>query len=222
MEIFKQLNKKGYKHYYDGTVEELDSMNKDNQHLHSEIMQVVMWLYEKHRIWISVLRHTKSGKGIYFESVINIMTFSGYNSPTEAYEAAIEHTLNNFDMKEQFVTYEIALKLKELGFDEPCLAYFEDKELMHGMLNNLGKRRYLVSPLWQQVIDWFRERYNLHLVPIYSYNDILHWSYHIEDIVTGECYIPLIDDGLTLKSTKYEAREQAILKAIEIINGRNI
>ena len=26
-------------------------------------------------------------------------------------------------MKEQFVTYEIALKLKELGFDEECFRY---------------------------------------------------------------------------------------------------
>lgn len=54
MKIFKQLNKKGYKHYYEGTVEELDSMDKDNQHLHSEIMQVIMWLYEKHGVWINV------------------------------------------------------------------------------------------------------------------------------------------------------------------------
>lgn len=56
MEIFKELNKKGYKHYYEGTVEELDSMDKDNQYLHSEIMQVIMWLYEKHEIWIDVNR----------------------------------------------------------------------------------------------------------------------------------------------------------------------
>ena len=35
-------------------LEELDSMDKDNQHLHSEIMQVVMWLYEKHGVWITV------------------------------------------------------------------------------------------------------------------------------------------------------------------------
>lgn len=27
-------------------------------------------------------------------------------------------------MKKQFVTYEIALKLKELGFDEPCFGYY--------------------------------------------------------------------------------------------------
>ena len=31
-------------------------------------------------------------------------------------------------MKEQFVTYNIALKLKELGFDEECLAYYIDPE----------------------------------------------------------------------------------------------
>lgn len=30
-------------------------------------------------------------------------------------------------MKEQFVTYEIALKLKELGFDEKCFYYFNVK-----------------------------------------------------------------------------------------------
>ena len=93
--MFKQLNKKGYKHYYEGTVEELDSMNKDNQHLYSEIMQVIMWLYEKHGIWISVLQHTKNSEGKYFEAFVNSMTFSGYNSPTEAYEVAIEYTLKN-------------------------------------------------------------------------------------------------------------------------------
>lgn len=27
-------------------------------------------------------------------------------------------------MKDQFVSYPIALKLKELGFDEPCFGYY--------------------------------------------------------------------------------------------------
>ena len=64
-------------------------------------------------------------------------------------------------MKKEFVTYEIALALKKLGFDEPCLAYFEDKELMRGILNNPGKRRYLIAPLWQQAFRWFRVKHNL-------------------------------------------------------------
>jgi hypothetical protein len=59
------------------------------------IAEVVMWLYEEFGIWISVLQHTKNGKGIYFESVVNSMTFSGYDTPKEAYESAIEYTLNN-------------------------------------------------------------------------------------------------------------------------------
>ena len=31
-------------------------------------------------------------------------------------------------MKEQFVTYEIALKLKELDFNEECFGYFNEKK----------------------------------------------------------------------------------------------
>ena len=30
----------------------------------------------------------------------------------------------NLIMKKQFVTYEIALKLKKLGFDEECFGYY--------------------------------------------------------------------------------------------------
>ena len=100
MAIFKELNKKGYKHYYDGTVEELDSMDKDNQHLHSEIMQVIMWLYEKYKIWIQVfiLNKTFAWKVQDVNTLVITCLYAqqdkGYNSPTEAYEAAIEYTLN--------------------------------------------------------------------------------------------------------------------------------
>ena len=99
MKIFKQLNKKGYKHYYEGTIEELDSMDKDNQHLHSEIMQVVMWLYEKHGIWISVVQNEYLDKFQYTltqkkSNSWNIVDNDKlFNSPTEAYEAAIKHCL---------------------------------------------------------------------------------------------------------------------------------
>ena len=104
MEIFKRLNKKGYKHYYDGTVEELDSMDKDNQHLHSEIMQVVMWLYEKHGIWVNV-EYTYGLNGFSWKAIkiewADIIHSKydadqdSFNSPTEAYEKAIEHVFKN-------------------------------------------------------------------------------------------------------------------------------
>ena len=74
------------------------------------IAEVVMWLYEKHGIWINVWSDTNldlpewktTAKWFY---VVNCDLSDSYNpqtgkpkqlfnSPTEAYEAAIEYTLN--------------------------------------------------------------------------------------------------------------------------------
>ena len=99
MKIFKQLNKKGYKHYYEGTIEELDLMDKSNPDLYSEIMQVIMWLYEKHGIWIYI-SDSSARLGFRYQiqklKILGENNFSSeerYNSPTEAYEAAIEYCL---------------------------------------------------------------------------------------------------------------------------------
>lgn len=78
------------------------------------ISDVVMWLYEKHGIWIAVdwMTRTKPYKSGFYSNLrgttkplnqdnfisINNTKSPGYevfNSPTEAYEAAIEYTLKN-------------------------------------------------------------------------------------------------------------------------------
>ena len=72
-------------------------------------------------------------------------------------------------MKEQFVTYEIALKLKELGFDELCFGEYiipENPELEIYQDNDYNMyydkpKSICLAPLWQQVIDWFREKHNM-------------------------------------------------------------
>lgn len=78
-------------------------------------------------------------------------------------------------MKEQFVTYEISLKLKELGFDESCLAYYlgnggfvalsQNKTYFIGEKNSNFTTEFdlnnCAAPLWQQVIDWLREKHGL-------------------------------------------------------------
>ena len=74
-------------------------------------------------------------------------------------------------MEEQFVTKEIAKRLKEKGFDEPCYAYFrkEDDALIMISSGIAGvKYSYitddpLLAPLWQQVIDWFRVKHNIRI-----------------------------------------------------------
>jgi hypothetical protein len=45
----------------------------------------------------------------------------------------------------EFVTYELALRMKQLGFDEPCLTC--------GYV--------ILRPLYQQAFRWFREKHKL-------------------------------------------------------------
>ena len=66
------------------------------------IAEVVMWLYEKHEIWIGVI--CDAGNDLLFTFKIYstkmgeercIVNGNMYESPTEDYEAAIEYTLKN-------------------------------------------------------------------------------------------------------------------------------
>ena len=67
------------------------------------IAEVVMWLYEKHGIWIDVslnqFSKPKDLQWMYSIVFTKDCTYShspkSYASPTEAYEAAILYTLNN-------------------------------------------------------------------------------------------------------------------------------
>jgi len=65
----------------------------------------------------------------------------------------------------EFVTYEQALALKELGFDEKCLAFYNSKFLDStdynfddGTSKDIGL--CIKAPLKQQVFRWFREKHN--------------------------------------------------------------
>ena len=67
--------------------------------LRPTIAEVVMWLYEKHGIWVCVAEHDGWGYSIqnpYSETTNNVIkNCFEFDSPTEAYEAAIDYTLNN-------------------------------------------------------------------------------------------------------------------------------
>jgi hypothetical protein len=66
-------------------------------------------------------------------------------------------------MNREFIPYEQALDLKELGFNEPCLAYFytyDDENLLSYDLKILNDN--LKTPLYRQCFRWFREKYGLY------------------------------------------------------------
>ena len=130
-------------------------------------------------------------------------------------------------MKEQFVTYEIALKLKELGFDEDCIGRF----FMGIFQQEFSPENYPYKevnsfhcPLWQQVIDWLREKYNLliHSPKLDEWNDG-KWCVKIESLDksiileehVGQPYWRIYRCFKTFE----ESREQVILKAIELIKN---
>ena len=70
-------------------------------------------------------------------------------------------------MKKEFVPYELALKIKELGFDEPCFGWYQWgslKKEYHPLKESSGNQSYMReedcnAPLFQQVFRWFREKY---------------------------------------------------------------
>ena len=122
-------------------------------------------------------------------------------------------------MKEQFVTYEIALKLKELGFDEDCINFYSFYPNIGWSLSLLGVTnedvveqmvchhniKGIKAPLWQQVIDWFREKHKIRVCNLVNiYIEATFIIYHSTDVE--------VIDG----NDFYKTREQAILKAIEL------
>jgi len=68
-------------------------------------------------------------------------------------------------MKKEFVPYELAVKLKELGFDEPCITCYDKLEMVASYgknvfdYKNYNSSGYMVSrPTFSQAFRWFREK----------------------------------------------------------------
>mgnify|MGYP006321721599 FL=1 len=123
-------------------------------------------------------------------------------------------------MEKEFVPYELAVKMKELGFDKDCFK-----------VKVLGKEQYdytqsdyadfpeqrekeVLIPLWQQAFDWFRETKNLF--------SIVNW-YRVNGNPNREFlfYIDVFEVGSETKN-KFEtyelARTACLEKLIEITN----
>ena len=67
-------------------------------------------------------------------------------------------------MNNEFIPYEQALELKELGFNEECAAHYldiDDLELKWKQYRNMSinESRLLQAPLYQQAFRFFREKY---------------------------------------------------------------
>jgi hypothetical protein len=112
--IFKQFSEKGYKHFTENTIEELDELSLKTSDIITEFAHLCEWLRVKHGIWVSVdwmtrVKPYESGYYCHLRGttkklnqdnfiVINDTLNPGYevfNSPQEAYSAAFDYVLNN-------------------------------------------------------------------------------------------------------------------------------
>jgi hypothetical protein len=69
-------------------------------------------------------------------------------------------------MKNEFIPYEQALELKELGFDEICFTSYNNNNLVNWwedpewVQNSELAQGYITAPTFSQAFRWFREKYN--------------------------------------------------------------
>ena len=148
--------------------------------------------------------------------------------------------MNKEDMiPKEFVPYEQALALEELGFDEPCLAWFsETKKLQiapetykkwtgkpcnNSNIINIFNVDCITAPTFSQAFRWFRDKYNLDI-------DISRNDQEMIDYVEreGGKYLPKYSYGYSNGTfirigtcMKYEEAELAcLIKLIEIVKEK--
>jgi len=129
-------------------------------------------------------------------------------------------------LEKEFVTYEQALALKELGFDEPCLggyiylqgsgtfelAFYKDRNVDFNTTSNI----YVSAPLYQQCWKWFREKYGLigHIRESLSFDNTMEYVTQINGTHVNH---GLPDKPINRFDTYEEAELACIDKLIQLI-----
>lgn len=130
-------------------------------------------------------------------------------------------------MQKLFVSYPIALKFRELGFEEPCFGFYPfsdkparlSKHLYSNDLTQHGDAIPIAAPLYQQVQDWFRDNHNIQVdASSHTVNQNKKWRDYIA-YVNGK---PMNDARDEEYQDYYKALTKAIEEALKLIeNGRN-
>lgn len=145
-------------------------------------------------------------------------------------------------MTKEFIPYEQALVLNELGFDEPCLAFynlfFEASPALPTMVFQENTRvnkcywlcntrgnfssipdEYISAPLYQQVFKWFMDKHNLDS-EIYM-NHELGVKFYTYLILQLDRAVITHKSGYDGKFYSYEEAElECIKKLIEIVKNK--
>jgi hypothetical protein len=124
-------------------------------------------------------------------------------------------------MEKEFIPFELALKMKQLGFDEPCMYYVDEQN--NSFIYNFQTHpdefiewcgvTVISTPLFQQAFRWFREKYQLHST-ITSISQE-SWQWHITK--PGESLGKMYQEDFY---TYEEAEQDCLVKLIDIIENK--
>jgi hypothetical protein len=133
-------------------------------------------------------------------------------------------------MTKEFIPYEYALELKELGFDEQCLAFYNGKYLDStkydfdtGSIKDIGQCNF--APTFSQAFRWFREKYGFYYTiwPEF-YRDGINFNWQILWYLPKDEWTKyVISDGTGQygDNGEYPSQEEAelacLIKLIEIV-----
>jgi hypothetical protein len=132
-------------------------------------------------------------------------------------------------MEKEFIPYEQALALKEIGFDEPCFGYYyalDNKKVGLEMYIDVQHQDtyFVQAPLYQQAFRWFREKYNLRGFIGFRPN-VKQFDCHIYDMsLSGKEYVKqrtMEEFNKDPKVGTYEEAElECLKKLIEIVKEK--
>jgi hypothetical protein len=133
-------------------------------------------------------------------------------------------------MEKEFIPYEQALALKEMGFDKPCLGYYvglgdskEDPFKLVQIQSEKGQFEWTDNvyhaPLYQQAFRWFREKYEIHSSVFWvEMEGFIYWNYRYSYLNGRQ--VESVNRSITFFDTPEEAELECLKKLIEIIKQK--
>ncbi len=122
------------------------------------------------------------------------------------------------DLKDLFVPYEIAKKLKEVGYNQQCLAVFQTQESNRLIIQSFSKlelnsaTHLLSAPTYEQVKLWFIEKYLIFITV-----NCPKWLHEFQgEVETSDALV-----NTEIFHNYNEAFQSAINAAIPFINNDN-
>ena len=122
-------------------------------------------------------------------------------------------------MKNEFIPYEQALALKQLGFNEPCFGYYLDNEFqffadVRSCNTNSEFGFYPTALTYSQAFRWLREKHGLLSIIDFNSSKNNGWYY---SIITINVNISETDNKCV--KTYEEAELACLKKLIEIVKS---